>query len=483
MVRQNINKPYLITMAMTVALGFCMLGYCFGYYNAFTDITYQKYAEKGQQVIHDKNLFNSLVSGLIPFGAIFGSVMIGLIVNKGRRFSLLVVASVFMAATLLSLVFNFYAMVLGRLCMGICIGCYATLCPLYISEISPPELSGFLGVFNQMGACTGIVIAFIVPYIMPLSETPTTTNLEPKAVVDSHNWRLIFGFPFGIALTQFLLLFFIFKDETPLFYLKKGDKSNYYKTMRKIYMGWEPEEDIELNEVQENNNSSQQNKPSEEESLVSSCHEKQVQDTQPGYKKALLIGSVLSLMHQFTGINSVIFFSSEIFTVGRIGLDAAISARAGTLLVGIVGFLGTGLSIPLQKYFGRVTFIQFSEVILCASLALSGICACMGSQFGIITFTLVFIFMFNFGYGQALWIYCAEVLDSRGCAIVALLNMISTWIFGTFTNLAFKYLTPQGVYFGLAAIQVFTITFVWAFVKETKGKTKQECEQLYAEKD
>jgi len=60
----------------------------------------------------------------------------------------------------------------------------------------------------------------------------------------------------------------------------------------------------------------------------------------------------------------VVFFSNEIFIVGNTGFDAAYSARVGTLLVGVVGFLGTGLSIPLQKYFGRVTFIQFSEIII-----------------------------------------------------------------------------------------------------------------------
>ncbi|CAI2365845.1 unnamed protein product [Moneuplotes crassus] len=470
-------------MAVTASLGFLALGYSFAYYNAFTDIIYKKYAEKGQQVIHDKNLFNSLVSGLIPFGAIFGSVIIGLIVDKGRRFSLLIVASVLMAATLLSLVFNFYALVLGRLCMGICIGCYATLCPLYISEISPPELSGFLGVFNQMGACTGGFIAFSVPFIMPLSESSEVSEQNQGFSVDSHNWRLIFGFPFMIGLAQLLLLTLVFKHETPLFYMKKGDKSNYTKIMKLIYVGWKPDTDIELSEVKEVDALIEQKEISREQSLLDSHSEKAGQKSSPGYKKALLIGSVLSIMHQFTGCNAVVFFSSEIFIVGRTGLDAAYSARVGTLLVGIVGFLGTGLSIPLQKYFGRVTFIQFSEVVMCASLAISGTCACMGSQFGIIVFTLIFMFIFNFGMGQAMWAYCPEILDSKGCAIVAFLNMISTWIFGTFTNLAFKYLTAQGVYFGLAAIQVFTITFVWAFVKETKGKTKQECEQLYATKN
>ena len=107
----------------------------------------------------------------------------------------------------------------------------------------------------------------------------------------------------------------------------------------------------------------------------------------------------------------------------------------GTLLVGIFAFLGTLSSIPLLKYFGRVVFIQGSEAVMAICLALSGICAITGSQLGIIFLTLVFVYTFNLGYGPVLWIYTSEILDSYGCSMVGLLNMLFTFVFGTFTNL------------------------------------------------
>ncbi|CAI2365914.1 unnamed protein product [Moneuplotes crassus] len=472
---KEVNKPYLVTLAMTAAIGFLLLGYCFAYFNAFTDILHKQYVQNGKEVIKNKNLFNSIVSGLVPFGAIIGSVLVGLIVGKGRRLSLLVVSSIFVMATASTMIFNIYALIGGRLIMGVCIGSYASLCPLFISEISPPHLSGLLGVFNQMGACSGILLAFSVPFAMPLPDD-----------VNSNEWRYIFGLPAIFALVQIFLFLFVFKYDTPLFYKKNQDQVNFDKITSRIYL-FEDSTSLEFDypevelEIPEEEACLIPKRQPLEQRFRSQNEDRIVPRWTSGYKRALVIGSLLSLMQQLTGINSVTFFSSEIFSDGKTGNDAAFHARIGTLFVGFCAFCGTGLSIPLQKYFGRVSFIQISEIAMCISLALCGVCAGLGIHIGIIAFTLVFTFMFNFGFGQALWIYSSEILDSYGCSIVALINMTATWIFGTFSNLAFKYFTSQGVYFGLATIQIFTITFVFMCVKETKGKSKQECEQLYCD--
>jgi len=59
-------------------------------------------------------------------------------------------------------------------------------------------------------------------------------------------------------------------------------------------------------------------------------------------------------------------------------------------------------------------------------------------------------------------------------SIIGVVNMLATWIFATFSNLGFKYFTAPGMYFGLTAIQVVCILFVWKYVRETKGKSKEE---------
>ena len=89
---------------------------------------------------------------------------------------------------------------------------------------------------------------------------------------------------------------------------------------------------------------------------------------------ALFIGLCLSAFQQFTGINGVIFDSNNIFKDGKTGLDADKAARIGTFFIGVAGFLGTGLSLVIAKYFGRKTLMVFGEIELLFNLAFLGVC-------------------------------------------------------------------------------------------------------------
>lgn len=58
-----------------------------------------------------------------------------------------------------------YAMlVVARLIGGIGIGMLSMVAPLYISEISPPEIRGALLVLEELSIVTGIVVAFWITY-------------------------------------------------------------------------------------------------------------------------------------------------------------------------------------------------------------------------------------------------------------------------------------------------------------------------------
>ena len=135
--------------------------------------------------------------------------------------------------------------------------------------------------------------------------------------------------------------------------------------------------------------------------------------------KALLYASILSIFHQFSGINGVIFFSNSLFTHGQEGNKAEMNARIGTLCIGIVGLVGTAMAIPSLKYFKRLTLIKFCSIIMGICLACLGVFSITieGGQVKIIAVSLVFIWVFNFGLGPIMWIYSSEIVDERGCAL------------------------------------------------------------------
>jgi len=79
---------------------------------------FREYEAKDMLVIKNQDIFNSLVSGLIPIGAIFGALMIGPTLKLGRKVSLMIISCTFIVGTGITLIFSFYALVGGRLVQG-----------------------------------------------------------------------------------------------------------------------------------------------------------------------------------------------------------------------------------------------------------------------------------------------------------------------------------------------------------------------------
>lgn len=215
-------------MALTSSTGFLIIGYCWAYYNVFTLSTYNQYVHYHKHTWGTRDVFNSYVSGAIPFGAIFGSLMIGPVVKLGRRIALMIIAVVFIIGVATTMIFSFYFLIAGRLIMGMCVGAYATVSPLYLSEIAPPAISATIGVLNQLMSMTGTTIAYAMALMVPYSEDPHAKT--------SGIWRVVFAFPALFALTQLLLLIFVHNLETPKFYKEIGDMETYNRIMNRIYV-------------------------------------------------------------------------------------------------------------------------------------------------------------------------------------------------------------------------------------------------------
>ena len=71
--------------------------------------------------------------------------------------------------------------------------------------------------------------------------------------------------------------------------------------------------------------------------------------------------------------------------------------------------------------------------------------------------------------GQAMWVYTSETIPSNGMAIVAFVNMVSSVIFGSLSNMFIKILGISGFFFVLGVIQIIGFCFVYAFIKEKTG--------------
>ena len=75
------------------------------------------------------------------------------------------------------------------------------------------------------------------------------------------------------------------------------------------------------------------------------------------YLKAFTIGWVLCIFQGLTGINWIIFYSTDIFSMNKTGSHAEVSAKFGTFLFGLVNWLSCILAVFILSYVGRKTMM------------------------------------------------------------------------------------------------------------------------------
>lgn len=306
-------------------------------------ILHDQYTHYEYFVIEDKDLFNSVVSALIPIGAIIGAPLGGPLASIGRRYAIMIIAGVFTSACVLIAFFDFYCLLTARLLMGLCVGAYASVSPLFVTEIAPKQIAGPLGTANQMMAMLGVSVAYAIGFIVPLSDDPNalTTGM----------WRFVLAFPGVITLAQLLLVLLVFTYDTPYYYEIQQDRENYRAVLNNIFYVRGPSFRGPLDDSF--------NKDGEQVQVVEPKEVTWAEMFNEPYKRALAVGLFLSVFHQATGINSIVFYSNEIFTKGTIGAEAELAAKWGTFAVGVFGVFGVLFAIALLNDYGRKTLLLF----------------------------------------------------------------------------------------------------------------------------
>ena len=119
----------------------------------------------------------------------------------GRRNMIIVNACVFvLGALMISGTSTFFFFLLGRFTLGFAVALSAIAECIYISELSVPSKRGMLVSFNELAITVGILLAFLVNYI--LADIPG-------------GWRIMFSLSVGIAIIQGLAMLFL--PQTPQF--------------------------------------------------------------------------------------------------------------------------------------------------------------------------------------------------------------------------------------------------------------------------
>ena len=391
------------------------------------------------------------------WGCVFGALFSGALSDKyGRKKVLLLSGLLFTLSALGSAVpDNLTQFVLARFIGGLGVGSASMLSPLYISEIAPAHIRGMLITLYQLAIVFGINIIYIVNYLI--------ANAHDQVWNVQLGWRYMLGSEGIPAILFFILLFFV--PESPRWLVKENRSDEALKILNKINR---PEETHRiLKEIKEAVN--------EEKGSFLDLFK-------PGIRKAMVVGSVLALFSQVTGINAIIYYAPEIFKQVGFGSESALFQ---TMIIGFVNMLFTLVAIRFIDYWGRRTLLIWG---------ISGMVSCllgMGMFFYfeitsgslLLLFILGFIASFASSLGPIPWVLISEIFPTKTRGTAMSFSIVILWLGVVLITQFFPVLLS--LFGGAFTFWIFMINalilliFTLIFIPETKQKTLEEIQEIW----
>jgi sugar porter (SP) family MFS transporter len=393
-------------------------------------------------------------------GCIVGTILIGKpgdIFGAQRLLQLLAVLF-FISSAGCGLAPSIDIFIIFRFIGGLAIGGASVLCPVYISEISPPKHRGLLASTFQLAIVSGILLSLISNYLL--------------LNIGENNWRWMLFSGALPAIAFFVMLFFIRKS--PRWLVKKGRIDEARITI----------EDLSFHDVD-----TEQTLKEIEESINIENAAKQVNLFKRPYRRIVLIGIFVAIFSQLTGIAVVFYYSAQIFSIA--GFSSG-SSMLQSVILGVTNLIFTVLAMSVIDRVGRKRLLLVGLLGMVVVLGLFGYGLLSGNIAGLwlVVLLVAYIAFFASSMGVVIWVLLSEmfpnIIRARGASIGSSAN----WVVNATLNFFFPVVigffgTTQeaqqtGMSYAFIFFSLFTfigLLFINKFLIETKGKTLEQIEK------
>jgi MFS family permease len=229
------------------------------------------------------------------------------------------------------------------------------IAPLYIGEISDAASRGKRVSINQLNIVIGLSAAYFTNYFI-LELSHSELSWVSAVGLDVHTWRWMLGLEILPASVFFLALFTI--PNPPRWLMLKGRKEQAKQVARKLFPAEQVEQQLTAMEQ-----SAQQQMPSLWQRLCEVFGSKM--------RLALIIGVIVGVTQQITGINAIFFYAPTIFEQSGIGTNAAF---AQAVMVGVINVIFTLVAMSLIDRWGRkpLLIVGLSGIMLSMAVCTYG---------------------------------------------------------------------------------------------------------------
>jgi sugar porter (SP) family MFS transporter len=439
--KHSFNTGYILGISFISALGGYLFGFDFAVISGALPFLQRQFGLDAY--------WEGFATGSLALGAILGCLIAGSVSDKyGRKPGLLIAAVVF-ALSSLGMAFSPSrdVFIATRFCAGIGVGMASMLSPMYIAEISPAHLRGRMVAINQLTIVIGILLTNLINY--------TLRNSGEDA------WRWMFGL--GFIPSALFFIGALWLPESPRWLVKAGKEAKANTVLNKLgdtSFAKESLRDIE-------------------KSLAGITKTNYADVFRKGVLPAVLVGIGLAMFQQLCGINTVFNYAPKIFeSIGASQDDQLLQ----TVFIGGVNLLFTVLAMMLVDKLGRKPLMLIGAAGLAILYIIVAQLLGAHSQ-NVSWFLLAAIGVYAMSLAPVTWVLISEIFPNRVRGEATSIAVISLWaayfvLVFTFPIL-FEKLQDQSFYI-YSAVCILGFLFIWWKVKETKGKTLEELENVMA---
>ncbi|TWX35562.1 sugar porter family MFS transporter [Frigoribacterium sp. ACAM 257] len=399
------------------------------------------------------------VVSAILVGAAVGAFFVGRVSDAiGRRPTIRALAVLFFVAALVCVVSATWEVLAAARCLlGVAVGGASVTVPVFLAELAPTEQRGGLVSRNELAIVSGQLAAF-------------TINAVIGSVWGQHDevWRVMLSVAALPAVALFVGMLRV--PESPRWLTAQGRDDEALAVLRQVRSHGRAE--AELAEARLLAAQGGEAARARFRDLVSASW----------LRRVLVVGVGLAVAQQLTGINSIMYYGTQVLQQSGFSQSGALIANVGAGVVAVVAMV---VALRVVDRVGRRTMliVGFAGIaVFHLLIGLSSVLVPEGTTRAVVVlvFVICFVGTMQGTIGPLVWLMLSEIFPLRLRGVGTGVTVLVLWTTNFTVSLSFPVLVASvGIsttFFVFALLNVGSLVFAVTRVPETSGRSLEQLE-------